>query len=81
MTTPHSSWAQHYDAAYASFGEIYEALTTVTVRNVVKIQPPPARIIDFGAGTGRLSLPLAKEGYSVSAVTVTSRTKSGVSQR
>lgn len=69
MTTPHSSWAQHYDAAYAqSFGKIYEDLTTVTVQNVAKIQPPPARIIDFGAGTGRLSLPLAKAGYSVVAV-------------
>ena len=69
MTTPHSSWAQHYDAAYAhSFGKIYEALTTVTLENVAKLQPPPARIIDFGAGTGRLSLPLAKAGYFVVAV-------------
>lgn len=69
MTTPHSSWAKYYDAAYArSFGEIYEALTEVTVQNVARIQPPPARIIDFGAGTGRLSLPLAKAGYSVVAV-------------
>jgi len=68
VTTPHSSWAQHYDAAYAqSFGTIYEALTEATVQCVAKIQPPPARIIDFGAGTGRLSLPLAKAGYTVVA--------------
>ena len=68
MTTPHSSWAQHYDAAYAhSFGELYKALTETTLKCVMDIQPPPARIIDFGAGTGRLSLPLAKKGYTVVA--------------
>lgn len=68
MTIPHSSWAQHYDAAYAhSFGEIYEALTETTVQCVAKVQSPPARIIDFGAGTGRLSLPLAKAGFTVVA--------------
>ncbi len=68
MTTPHSSWAQHYDAAYAhSFGEIYEVLTATTLKCVAEIQPPPARIVDFGAGTGRLSLPLAMTGYTVVA--------------
>lgn len=69
MTTPHASWAEHYDAAYQHlFRELYEALTQTTVHCVEKIQPPPARIVDFGAGTGRLTLPLARLGYTVAAI-------------
>ena len=68
MKTPHSSWAQHYDEAYRrSFGDFYDGLTQVTVDCIARIQPPPARIVDFGAGTGRLALPLTKAGYSVVA--------------
>lgn len=69
MSTPHSSWAQHYDEAYRrSFGDFYDHLTAATVDCIQKVQPPPARVVDFGAGTGRLALPLAKAGYSVVAV-------------
>lgn len=69
MKTPHSSWAQHYDEAYRrSFGDFYDSLTEATVQCVARIQSPPARIVDFGAGTGRLALPLAKAGYSVMAI-------------
>lgn len=69
MSTAHSTWAQHYDEAYRrSFGDFYDRLTEVTVDCIRRIQPPPARVIDFGAGTGRLAHPLAKAGYSVMAV-------------
>jgi SAM-dependent methyltransferase len=69
VKTPHSSWAQHYDEAYRrSFGDFYDSLTEATVQCVARIQSPPARIVDFGAGTGRLALPLAKAGYSVVAI-------------
>jgi SAM-dependent methyltransferase len=69
MTTPHSSWAKFYDAAYEqSFGEFYNQLTDVTVELIEDCVKPPARIIDFGAGTGRLSIPLATRGYDVVAV-------------
>lgn len=69
MTTPHSSWAQHYDEAYRrSFGDFYDGLTEATVDCIARIQSQPARIVDFGAGTGRLALPLAKAGYSVVAI-------------
>ncbi len=68
MKTPHSSWAQYYDAAYQrSFGKHYDALTEATVECVRSIQLPPARIVDFGAGTGRLALPLTSAGYTVVA--------------
>ena len=69
MTKPHSSWAECYDAAYErSFGEFYRQLTDATTRQVEDCVQPPARIVDFGAGTGRLSVPLASRGYEVVAV-------------
>ncbi len=66
---PHSSWADVYDLAYErSFGEFYSELTDATVQFIAGIIEPPARIVDFGAGTGRLSVPLAKLGFRVTAV-------------
>lgn len=69
MRTPHSSWAQHYDEAYRrSFGDFYDSLTEATIDCIARIQSSPARVVDFGAGTGRLTLPMAKAGYSVVAI-------------
>jgi SAM-dependent methyltransferase len=69
VTTPHSSWAWRYDEAYqGSFGAFYDALTEATVQRIAAVRPPPARIVDFGAGTGRLALPLGRAGYSMVAV-------------
>ena len=69
MTEPHTSWAEIYDLAYEeSFGDFYSALTETTIEQVMEIVEPPARIIDFGAGTGRLSIPLAACGFEVWAV-------------
>lgn len=66
---PHASWAEVYDIAYQlSFGEFYTQLTDATVNLIVGVIPPPAKIIDFGAGTGRLSIPLSRKGYSVTAI-------------
>lgn len=66
---PHSSWAEVYDLAYEhSFGEFYHRLTDVTMLVIAEKIDPPARIVDFGAGTGRLSIPLAERGYQVTAV-------------
>jgi SAM-dependent methyltransferase len=66
---PHSSWANVYDLAYQrSFGDFYNHLTDATVAIIEGIIRPPANIVDFGAGTGRLSIPLAQKGYDVTAV-------------
>ena len=68
VTMPHSSSARYYDEAYhRSFGSLYDALTKETVEFVQAKLRPPARIVDFGAGTGRLALPLARAGYTVVA--------------
>lgn len=69
MSTPHSSWASSYDLIYEkSFGSIYERLTEVTLSQIQGIQSPPCDLVDFGAGTGRLSIPLSTLGYRVTAV-------------
>ena len=66
---PHSSWAEVYDIAYQrSFGDFYNCLTDATVDLIANRFPSPARIVDFGAGTGRLSIPLSRKGYAVTAV-------------
>lgn len=66
---PHSSWAQVYDFAYErSFGDFYTWLSRETIDLVCERIQIPARIVDFGAGTGRLSIPLSEHGYDVVAV-------------
>lgn len=68
-TQPHSSWAEVYDLAYERlFGEFYHRFTEKTVEVISARVAPPARIVDFGAGTGRISLPLAERDYEVTAV-------------
>jgi len=66
---PHESWAQWYDFVYEqSFGTFYEQLTQLTLSTVRDLCPAPARLLDAGAGTGRLSIPLAAQGYEVDAM-------------
>lgn len=66
---PHDTWAEVYDEAYERvFGEVYPSLTRQTLSLLAELAPPAGRIIDFGAGTGRLSIPLAQDGYDVVAV-------------
>lgn len=66
---PHEGWAVHYDEVmHRTFGTAYEAFTRATLAEVGRLAAPPARIVDFGAGTGRVTLPLAAAGYTVTAV-------------
>lgn len=66
---PHTGWAGLYDAVYEeSYGESFYRLTRRSLQQVQAALPPPARLVDFGAGTGRLAIPLAEAGYQVTAV-------------
>lgn len=66
---PHESWAGLYDAVYRrGYGRLYEWMTLTTLKQIQASIPPPARLVDFGAGTGRLAIPLAQAGYRVTAV-------------
>jgi len=64
----HDSWASFYDFVYEkSFGDFYGRLTGINLETICKILPK-GRVLDFGAGTGRLSVPLAEAGYAVTAI-------------
>lgn len=66
---PHASWAHIYDRAYElSFGSLYDNLTEHTIAVVQQVLGPDGNIVDLGAGTGRLTLPLLDRGYSVTSV-------------
>ena len=68
MKQPHDNWGTYYDFVYEqTFGIFYENFTTETI-NVINQIIPTGTILDFGAGTGRLSFPLIKSGYTVIAV-------------
>jgi SAM-dependent methyltransferase len=51
-----------------TFGEIYDRLTSSALDEIRARLRPPASIVDFGAGCGRLSIPLSRAGYEVTAV-------------
>ena len=66
---PHETWAQCYDYVYENiFGSFYGNLTKLTLDAICSCIKPPASVVDFGAGTGRISIPLAQHGYSVTTV-------------
>ncbi|MBC8236555.1 class I SAM-dependent methyltransferase [bacterium] len=66
---PHSSWAEVYDLAYGrSFGESYDSFTVATIKVITDRLHRGGSIVDFGAGTGRLSIPLADKKFEVAAV-------------
>lgn len=69
MTRPHASWADAYDQLYQrSFGSFYDDLTKVTVNAIQELSSSTSRVVDFGAGTGRIALPLARTGRHLTAV-------------
>jgi SAM-dependent methyltransferase len=69
VSEAHATWADVYDEIYAqSFGEFYSRLTSTTLETIRGLVKPGARILDFGAGTGRLAVPLAMRGHHVTAV-------------
>ena len=71
---PHDSWAEVYDEAYEqSFGTLYTMLTDMTLDIIANNTKLGTKILDIGAGTGRLSIPLLQHGYSVCAVDASSK--------
>lgn len=68
LPQPHDNWGAYYDFVYEqTFGSFYHQLTHQTLA-VIQTILPKGSILDFGAGTGRLSIPLREKGYQVIAV-------------
>jgi SAM-dependent methyltransferase len=68
MKQPHDNWGAYYDFVYEqSFGSFYSNFTRETLNAINQILPKGS-ILDYGAGTGRLSIPLTEQGYYVIAV-------------
>ena len=68
MTQPHNGSAKYYDFVMERrFGTSF---VNLTANNISKIRDltENGKILDFGAGTGRISIPLANAGYEVTAV-------------
>lgn len=67
-TDNHRSWAKYYDEVNRRcFGEHYDELTQQTLQQIGGLGSG-LRIADFGAGTGRLAIPLAGAGHVVTAI-------------
>jgi len=68
MLEAHDIWARYYDYVYErTYGHFYERFTNMTL-GVIQETIGAGTIIDFGAGTGRFSLPLKEKGYEIIAV-------------
>jgi len=72
MGLAHDSWAMYYDFVYENtyentYGQSYNEFTENTLNTIVDILPN-GKIIDLGAGTGRITIPLAQMGYEVIAI-------------
>jgi SAM-dependent methyltransferase len=67
-TDNHRSWAKYYDEVNRRcFGEHYDELTRQTLLQIGGLGSG-LRIAEFGAGTGRLAIPLAGAGHVVTAI-------------
>ena len=68
MKQPHDNWASYYDYVYErTYGDFYRKFTDSAIQSIKDILNE-GTIFDFGAGTGRLSIPLKQGGYKVSAI-------------
>ena len=66
---PLENGANFYDFVFNNrFGHRLSQLTQSNIRDIQSRFPKGIKILDFGAGTGRLAIPLAEMGYQVFAV-------------
>jgi len=67
--TAHDNWAEYYDYVYErTYGPAYTQFNNLTINAIKGILGAKRSILDFGAGTGRLAIPLAKDGYALTAI-------------
>ena len=62
---PHDTWADYYDSIFDDLDRDYTEKTLTVIKSIL---PEGGDIIDFGAGTGRISIALRKMGFSIRAI-------------
>jgi len=67
----HDSWAGFYDFVYSQI-QGFDEYTRLTERLLLTQFSMPCAVLDVGAGTGRLAIPLAHAGNKVTAVEISS---------
>jgi len=67
----HDSWAHFYDFAYSQIPR-FDEYTRLTEQLLLTQFSMPCAVLDVGAGTGRLAIPLAHAGNYVTAVEISS---------
>lgn len=66
--TPHQNGAPYHDWIYATvYGQTYQALNQASMQAATE-HAPGKKVLDVGAGTGRMTIPLLQAGYEVSAI-------------
>ena len=67
---PHNQNAPHYDFVMQKrFGSGLNGLTNINLNLINQyLKVDKAKILDLGAGTGRLGIPMAKSGHTITAV-------------
>lgn len=66
---PHDRNAHAYDFVQSFYyKKIYDDFNNATLSTLFKLLPPRAIICDYGAGTGRVAIPLAQRSYQVHAI-------------
>lgn len=69
MNNPHDNWALYYDFVYEkTYGNFYEKFTEDTIDVITDFFNGKGAILDFGAGTGRIAIPLKQHGFKVTAI-------------
>jgi ubiquinone/menaquinone biosynthesis C-methylase UbiE len=66
---PHEGLGPVYDQVYdAAFGRVYHAATEALIHRVLGLVGSNGTVLDIGAGTGRIAIPLAQRGCRVTVV-------------
>lgn len=65
---PHALYGDRLAAVYDQMYPHIEIDTEAALGLLTELCPAPARVLEFGVGTGRIALPLAERGYEVHGI-------------